>query len=1109
MKRMKRLLSVFLIVCLCLGMMPLSAMAIGEIGGLDGGNFPGDPRKNDIITEFQPLNESVKTKTVPYGTTADGLALPGRLKVIFDGSSTNAAVYGTKWTSSPEYNPKQAGNYVFFPTWTEGQFTFKEGITYPTITVTVEEYVPPVEKNVDVDSWVELQEAVKNLPDNEILNANITASLDADSKLDIDGKTVNLSTTAKDVSINRTLASEPNSTDAVFAVANNGSLTINGGENGIALLDKKSRQKSRGLIYATSGATVALSNVAFKDLNFGSSASGNGHGAVYASKATVLLDDVTMTHCVGDDGVLIYASNSVVDMNQCDVDNATYWGNSLSYGGVVRVKGSDSNVTMTNCTIKNCGTAEANGAANSRGPVWLDGGTVSISDSTISGNMAMIGAGIMADGTNLSLNNVNVTNNTCRGDGYDPDTKEPNANKGNVLWWQGAGMYIEDSTLTMSKVNITGNTGAFIGGGMYIHGTDVTLDETVNISGNSAVCGGGIYADDNKHTVTLDGAVVQNNQAVKKDAYNQYSGNNGCGGGIGNDGGTIVLKDATISGNTAAEYGGGILNYGGVFLKGDTKVFGNNANRGQGAFVCAGAVFDIQDAVVIDQANDVALEGVDVTNDQTIPSAYITVSAPFNGATKANPINITSLDVSVEDLNISTDGTPLVLYTDDSGGANAAMAADANEIFVPSQAMQKDLLIGRSQKVDNQQWLTYVKERVVPSYDVTYKDSKIQNSVTDRLAHGTQIVIDPNSGVLKWQNSAWDNDKSSEKQTLTLNADMTVPNPTRPGYRFHGWEKTGTAERGYTLTAQWQSTGGGGTVAKRYTLSYKSNGGTEYANQRYVRNTVVKLDKVPAREGYMFTGWYADKELTQAINEIKMTSDKTVYAGWQAASVPELLNGKDHFAYVVGYPDGNVHPSGNITRAETASIFFRLLKDDVRDSHLTTNGPFEDVVRGSWYSTSVCTMAELGIVRGHTENTFAPMAPITRAEFAAICARFDTGVTNGDSNFTDIDGHWAKEEIEHAAALGWVQGAPDGCFRPDASITRAEAMAMINRVLCRIPEKESDLLSGMNVWPDNMPGTWYYLAVQEATNSHDFERRGEVFEKWTKLIEDPNWSRYE
>ena len=353
----------------------------------------------------------------------------------------------------------------------------------------------------------------------------------------------------------------------------------------------------------------------------------------------------------------------------------------------------------------------------------------------------------------------------------------------------------------------------------------------------------------------------------------------------------------------------------------------------------------------------------------------------------------------------------------------------------------------------------------------------------------------------------------------TLNASyvpqIMIPAPgyeNATGY----WDREPNTERNgitgdVTYIYRFGSTGGGGggSVTTKYTLTYETNGGTAYQNERYERNTTVKLDKVPAREGYQFTGWYADKELTQKLTEIKMTSDKTVYAGWKAATVPGQLNGDDHFAYVVGYPDGSVGPKDNITRAETATIFFRLLKEDVRDGNLTYTSDFEDVESGAWYSTPVCTMAELGIVKGRTETTFAPTAPITRAEFAAICARFDTGLTDGNSNFTDISGHWAEKEIERAATLGWVQGDPDGRFRPNAYITRAEAMTMINRVLCRIPETESDLLNGMNIWPDNQPGAWYYLAVQEATNSHDFERKGEVFEKWTALTEDPDWSRYE
>ena len=303
--------------------------------------------------------------------------------------------------------------------------------------------------------------------------------------------------------------------------------------------------------------------------------------------------------------------------------------------------------------------------------------------------------------------------------------------------------------------------------------------------------------------------------------------------------------------------------------------------------------------------------------------------------------------------------------------------------------------------------------------------------------------------------------------------------------------------------------GGGGGGTTYYTLRYESNGGTEYKDERYARNTVVELDKVPTREGYTFTGWYADEELTERITEIKMTSNKTVYAGWEPTGVPDWLNGKDHFAYVVGYTDGTVRPLNNISRAEVATIFFRLLNEDIREENLTTSNTFADVNEGMWCNTAISTMAKLGIVKGRSQEHFDPDAPITRAEFAAIFARFDTSKRYGDSDFTDIAGHWAEAEIERAATLGWIIGYTDSTFRPENYITRAEAMTMINRVLNRLPESEDDLLDGMNVWPDNQPGAWYYLAVQEATNSHDFNRKGDVHEHWTKLTADPDWTKYQ
>ena len=226
--------------------------------------------------------------------------------------------------------------------------------------------------------------------------------------------------------------------------------------------------------------------------------------------------------------------------------------------------------------------------------------------------------------------------------------------------------------------------------------------------------------------------------------------------------------------------------------------------------------------------------------------------------------------------------------------------------------------------------------------------------------------------------------------------------------------------------------------------------------------------------------------------------------------VPTGLNGDDHFAYIVGYPDGNVKPGGNITRAEVATIFFRLLTEEVRTANSTQSNSLSDVTRGQWFNHAVSTLSSMGIVKGHNDGTFAPNAPITRAEFAAIAARFDDKNTDTSSKFTDIASHWAKNEIGIAANKGWINGYPDGTFRPNQYITRAEAMTLVNRVLNRLPENSSDLLDSMIKWPDNSDASaWYYLAVQEATNSHYYKTKENKFEKWTELRKTRDWTELE
>ena len=226
--------------------------------------------------------------------------------------------------------------------------------------------------------------------------------------------------------------------------------------------------------------------------------------------------------------------------------------------------------------------------------------------------------------------------------------------------------------------------------------------------------------------------------------------------------------------------------------------------------------------------------------------------------------------------------------------------------------------------------------------------------------------------------------------------------------------------------------------------------------------------------------------------------------------VPTGLNGNDHYAYIVGYPDKTVRPQNGITRAEVATIFFRLLTDETRDANSTKSNSYSDVAAGAWYNHAVSTLSAMGIVKGDSNGKFNPNAPITRAEFAAIAARFDDKANSTTADFSDIVSHWAKNEISAASNNGWINGYPDGTFRPDNKITRAEAMTLVNRVLKRLPETAEDLHDDMIKWSDNSDASqWFYLAVQEATNSHYYKAKENKFEKWSELRDTRDWTELE
>ena len=226
----------------------------------------------------------------------------------------------------------------------------------------------------------------------------------------------------------------------------------------------------------------------------------------------------------------------------------------------------------------------------------------------------------------------------------------------------------------------------------------------------------------------------------------------------------------------------------------------------------------------------------------------------------------------------------------------------------------------------------------------------------------------------------------------------------------------------------------------------------------------------------------------------------------------EVLNKEIHFNYVIGYTDGTIRPNNDISRAEVATIFFRLLTDEARTQYDKTTSSFSDIKDGAWCCRAVSTLTNMGIIKGYTDGTFQPNKSITRAELATIIARFAKLDVN-TKTFSDINGHWAQKNIELAAGNGWINGYEDGTFRPNKSIIRAETFAMINRVLDRQTESVSDLLptSEMNMWSDNLnENAWYYKDVQEATNYHKCDRVGDsVYEKWTEKVPDIDWASYQ
>ena len=617
-----------------------------------------------------------------------------------------------------------------------------------------------------------------------------------------------------------------------------------------------------------------------------------------------------------------------------------------------------------------------------------NGSTFTMNGGEISGNTANGGGGVAIIGSTMVMNGGTISNNSTyktSGQGsygagvYVADYA--NASGGNILFKP------KPASFEMNGGKITGNTALDYGGGILTfpqQGEKITININKNgeISENQVTkgSGGAIAAFFGVTELNVNGGTLTKNSAKNYgggvflyDATNVTISGGTISENKASQGGGVYLWPTSAANQTGGSIENNVANAGGGVCGGTYTMTGgvikdnNNSlteearrsTRGDGVYV--GTAFNLGGAAEISTNNDVYLEkGAREAKE----GRYINVISSYTGASTAKPIQIHSEDVTVEGAEI---GTQLVRYTAVAGGEAAAAQADANGIFVPSWKMQKGLVIGQSKAAGKTDWMTYVPSiRIQYQWVSTDNPSDVTPPADDYIRTGTAYTA-----------------KAQEA--------------THQGYSFKGWFTDDACTLSYTdgtvlstdtiLYGKWEkiatppSSGGGGShVTKYYILHYESNGGTKYEDEKYKKNTVVILDKIPKRVGYTFTGWYADKELTDKITSVKMTSDKTVYAGWQATDVPNYLNNENHFAYIVGYEDGTVRPNANISRAEVAAIFFRLLKDD--------------------------------------------------------------------------------------------------------------------------------LLDGMIQWPDNQPSDWYYINMQEATNSHDFKQKGEINEHWTKLTANPDWDRY-
>lgn len=725
-------------------------------------------------------------------------------------------------------------------------------------------------------------------------------------------------------------------------------------------------------------------------------------------------------------------------------------------GGVAVTDGSK--FYMHGGTIQNCTGSEGGAISIHPGPAIgsgshgtptfeMTGGTISnCHDNNYGGGAIFSNAG--SQGLNIKITGGRIEN--CSADnartGYG----------GAISLW---GDNVFQTSVSISGVTFYNNSAVLYGGAMLLNlpsQVDVELSN-VSFESNSAPNGGAIFV--NSGTLEFSGS-------------NTFTGNkatNGGGGAVYLNKGEAEFSGTTFSGNSATSSGGAIYRTSSAnfSFSGSNTVTSNSAASGGGLAVSNSGFFMPNNVSIYD--NSASVQGDDI---------YVTGSGSF---------------------------------------------------FAPDAPVDAQLSCGHAvdgwyYDADGSRWGTGgcgPQDGVVNEVD---SDPPLTLPAAIKAAHGevrqyeVKVEVEGEGTVTS----------DSGEFTVNEGEDLTLSFAPAEGYYLKDVLLNGVRV-GDDASLTLEDIRATHTVRVvfaelKYELSYFTYGGTEYETELHSAGTVVELDKVPVRSGYRFTGWFADEALTLPVTSVTMDDHKSVHAGWERVITPvpptpstpdepEVYrpNGlvlDEHFAYLIGNDDGLIRPEANITRAEVATIFFRLLTDETRESFWSDTNSYTDVAAGSWYNNAVSTLSAMGVLGGYEDGSFRPNASITRAEFAKIAVSFfELEGLACENPFLDVaPGAWYAESVAAAAEIGLIEGYEGGLFRPDAPITRAEACTIVNRTLGRAPHAAGLLPeSGMNLWPDNMDASaWYYAQIQEATNSHDFVWAGE-FEQWTQKLPERDW----